>query len=61
MNPKLKRFYLAGLKNTEFNKDVFRADGDIPPSLLDSSKECWGLLYYGWLVGKYGKDYLKYV
>jgi|WetSurMetagenome_2_1015567.scaffolds.fasta_scaffold2074672_1 hypothetical protein len=63
MSPKLKQFYLAGMNNDEFKQAVLEADGDTPPTFFDHTiiKEAWGLLYYGWLVGKYGKDYLKYV
>tara|TARA_R110000744_G_scaffold357580_2_gene464454 strand:+ start:7849 stop:8082 length:234 start_codon:yes stop_codon:yes gene_type:complete len=59
MTDKVKNIYKKGLKNDEFLFEIEAADGDKKPNLFSSNveKNIFATIYYGWLVGKYGKDW----
>lgn len=59
MTERVKKIYKSGIKNNEFLLDIKLADGYEKPDLFDSDeiKTIFATVYYGWLVGKYGKDW----
>ena len=61
MTEKIKMIYESGKKNNQFIKDIFDADGDTVPNFFspDLNKNIFATIYYGWLVGKYGKEWKK--
>lgn len=63
MTEKLKIVYESGCKNTEFLSDILEADGDKKPNFCSSyfEKMAFTAIYYGWLVGKYGSDWKKFL
>ena len=59
MTSKLHKVYLAGLKDTEFVNAIKTADNDKKPNCFTSETEKLGfaMVYYGWLVAKYGDNW----
>ncbi len=63
LSHKVKVIYEAAGKNQEFLNDIKKADNDNPPSIFDSDsvRLSFAMVYYGWLVGKYGTNWEKYI
>jgi hypothetical protein len=63
MNVKYTIIYKSALKNNEFLIDIYDADKDNPPNVFSSSleKHFFTLTYYGWMVGKYGKEWKSFL
>lgn len=51
--------YNGGKENQEFLDGIKEANNDNPPIYFDSdiTKMVFAVIYYGWLVGKYGKKW----
>lgn len=62
MTPKVTKLYKSALKNDAFLSDMLDADGDSPPSMWDNNgKTFFATMYYGWIIGRYGTDWEKYI
>lgn len=63
MTAEVKKIYKGALTNKEFIKDAYKADGDNPPNIFASSNEkvIYAMIYYGWLVGKYGSEWRLFI
>ncbi len=59
MTPRFKKIYKSALKNKSFLEAIYEADFDTPPNSFSSDldKGLFAAIYYGWLVGKYGKEW----
>ena len=59
MHDKIRKVFKAGLKDKQFLKEIKEADGDEKPGCFahNIEKHFFAILYYGWLVGKYGNDW----
>lgn len=59
MTNKLRIIYESGLKNNQFLMDIHDAGIDKKPTFFSSASEktAFATVYYGWLVGKYGKEW----
>jgi len=60
MTEKLHKVYLAGLKNEEFIEAIKTADNDKKPKFYthETEKIGFAMMYYGWLVAKYGDNWI---
>lgn len=58
-----KQVYDSSLKDKEFLKDVYEADGDKKPGIFSDEvgKVLFATIYYGYLVGKYGNNWKAYI
>lgn len=63
MTEKIKKIYESAKNNKQFNTNILLADGDTPPNFFSAREEkyFYTMTYYGWLVGKYGEDWRKYI
>lgn len=63
LSHKINVMYKAAGKNKEFLNDIKNADDDNPPTIFDSDlkKSFFAIAYYGWLVGKFGVHWEKYI
>lgn len=63
MTNKEKIIYDSGIKNKQFLIDIWEADKDTKPGIFSSSirKYIFLTAYYGWLVGKHGKDWKSFL
>ena len=62
MTPKVRKIYLAAIKDDLFNAEILKADPtNKRPGLLagDIDKVVFASVYYGYLVGKYGAEIVK--
>ena len=56
--PRVRRLFNSSNLDTEFIKIAYEADGDKCPSFPTNLEYAgWAMFYYGYLVGKYGKDW----
>lgn len=61
---KAKLLYKAALEDSEFLKDTTNVDpNDTPPGFFssDEDKVVYGLIYYGYLLGKYNSTWIDHV
>lgn len=63
MRQQIKEIYESALKNQDFLKDIWEADRDKKPGFFASNleKHVFASFYYGWLVGKHGKNWRTYL
>lgn len=59
----VKQLYKGAKKNNGFIDDAYMADGDTPPKMFstDLEKISYAMIYYGWLIGKYGTEWRKHI
>lgn len=59
MTEEIKIVYKSACNNSEFLFDIAEADDDKKPGIFASEleKHIFATIYYGWLVGKYGKNW----
>jgi len=52
-----------GKKNKTFLRDIKQADDDEPPGFFADTAEqaFFGAVYYGWLIGRYGKQWDNHI
>lgn len=62
MKPQVKRLYQGAKGNKEFIGD-FESTGDkVPGPFIDNDTAImFGLMYYGWLMGKYGRSWESHI
>jgi len=63
MNEKANIVYNSALENKSFLFEIYEAYGKKPPTIYSTSVDKYGfcVLYQGWLLGKYGKDWKSHL
>ena len=63
MTERVRKIYKFAIKNSLFLKEIYDADKDTKPSMFcdDIEKTTFATIYYGWLVGKFGKHWESHI
>lgn len=63
MTESVRKKLKSAKANKEFLHAIYEADKDKPPGIFasDIEEHLFVVVYYGWLVGKYGNDWRDYL
>ena len=61
--PTVDTLYVSACCNNQFKHDIYGADKDKAPKgpVNETEKAIFSGVYYGWLVGYYGKKWKEYI